>query len=292
MPNNITAIIGQILARGLYVLRSRVLMTRLVNTDWSTEVEKKGKTIDVPISSEKSTSPVVPGATPPEPDDSNISTVPIKLDYWEKTNFGLTDKEMTQIQADKHFIPLEMLEAFEALAAKINQTVFGTYPAIYGAVGTAGTTPFGTGVGTESAINARKVLHMQRAPRESRRGVLDFAAEAQALGLPAMSDAEKVGSGDVKISGEIGTKFGINWNADDAVPTHFSGTLGGEGGGETAIKASTAHDVGAEALIVTVGTTNAMALKQGDIFKVRAMISSTLQKQMFQRLPQLMFPFL
>jgi len=60
---------------------------------------------------------------------------------------------------------------------------FATYPGIYGYVGTAGITPFGSGVEVASATNLRKTLLEQYCPRENRRGILDYAAEAAALNL-------------------------------------------------------------------------------------------------------------
>lgn len=268
MSNNLTDILPKILARGLLALRGQVLYTRLVNLDYSTEAKKKGKTIDVPYSSAKSTSAVVPAATPPAPSDSTVKTVPITLDQWEKVNFGITDKEAGEINVNPHYMTLEMAEAFKAMATKINQTVAGLHVNLYGAVGTAGTTPFGTGVEIKSATQARKLMNKQLADKAGRNAILDWDAEAAALELPAFSDAEKVGSGDVKITGEIGRKFGIWWNADEDCPTHTSGTLGGDGTTATKIKASTAHSVGALTLTMTVGATNAMALKKGDIFTI------------------------
>ena len=45
MANTLTAILTQILAKGMMGLREQVLMTRLVNTDYSLEAKKKGQTI-------------------------------------------------------------------------------------------------------------------------------------------------------------------------------------------------------------------------------------------------------
>jgi len=227
ISNTLTAILPKILARGLLSLRERVLMTRLVNLDYSMDAKKKGSTIDVPIAAELSASNVSPAAYPEAPSDLTIPTVQISLNNWKKASFGLTDKELGQINAQADFIPLEMSAAFEALATAINDSVFSEYDGVYGYTGTAGTTPFGAGVEVTSATLARKILNQQKCPRDNRRGVLDFDAEANALALAQFSDAEKVGGSDVKISGEIGRKFGIDWNADDGVPTHTAGTASG-----------------------------------------------------------------
>lgn len=260
MANTLTNIMPKILARGLLALREQAVMPRLVNGDYSSEAAKKGTTIDVAIPSGKTATDVTPSNTPPAPSNSAPSVVQIPLDQWKKTDFNLTDKEMVEIDKNEHFIPMEASEAIRALANVVNDNIFSRYLGVYGFTGTAGTTPFASSV--SDATNSRKVLHQQRAPRSSRRGVLDYDAEANALALSPFSDAEKVASAEVKLEGEIGRKFGIDWAADDAVPTHTAGTLSTPGG---LVGATVA--VGASAITVksvsTVGNINI-----GDIFTI------------------------
>jgi len=258
ISNTLTAILPKILARGLLSLRSRVLMTRLVNLDYSMEAKKKGSTIDVPVAAELTASNVTPAAYPEAPSDLTIPTVQISLSNWKKASFGLTDKELGQINAQNDFIPLEMSAAFEALATEINDSIFDEYTGVYGYTGTAGTTPFGAGVEVTSATLARKILNQQKCPRDNRRGILDFDAEANALALSQFSDAEKVGSGDVKISGEIGRKFGIDWNADDGVQTHTAGTASG------ATTDATGYALGIKT--VTLDSAGTGTILTGDVF--------------------------
>ncbi len=225
MDNDIQTIMPKVLATGLNVLRSRVVMTRVVNTDYSTDAAKKGATIDVPVSQKRNVSDVVPGPTSTNPEDTDIKTVPVSLDNWKKANFGLTDNELNKIAAKEYFIPAQMQEAFDALATAINQSIYDGYKGIYGVAGTAGTTPFSTDA--SEAIEARKVLNQQRCWRDNRWAAIDFDAGANALALPTFADADKVGSSDVKISGEIGMKYGFYWMEDDDVPTHTAGDASG-----------------------------------------------------------------
>ena len=264
--NTITAVIPKILAKGLMTLRQRVLYTRLVNLDYSEEAKQKGNTIDVPISSALTTSAVQAAVANATPTDSAITTTQILLNDWRKVNFALTDKDMMDMRASKDFVPLQMGEAFKAMANYINGQIAALHTSLYGSTGTANTTPFGAGVEVASATNARKLLNLQLADKENRRGILDFDAEAAALNLSQFSDAEKVGSSGVKITGELGRKFGIDWYADNAVPTHTAGTLGGAAVTQTINKAGTAIALGAKTCTMTVGDTTAMALVVGDTF--------------------------
>jgi len=261
ISNTLTAILPKILARGLLHLRSRVLMTRLVNLDYSMEAKKKGETIDVPVAASITSGAVAPAAYPAAPSNLTTATVQISLDNWQKASFGLTDKELGQINAQDDFITLEMTAAFEALAVDINDSVFAEYVGVYGYTGTADTTPFGAGVEVTSATLARKILNQQKCPRDNRRGVLDFDAEANALALAQFSDAEKVGGSDVKISGEIGRKFGVDWNADDGVPTHTRAAIG-----NGALTVNGAHaTVGVKTISIAKAVGASWSAVEGDI---------------------------
>lgn len=267
MANTLTELIPRIIARGLMVLREKAIMARIVNTDWSDEVASPGDTIDVPISSEVTASDVVPGPVYPTPQSVIIDKVPIALSVWKKAEFHLTDKEINEIAARDNYLPLQSLQAVRSLASVINTTVFSKYKRVFGYTGTAGTTPFAIGSGNfaappTDATNLRKILEQQLVPPDMRRAVLDPNAEANALSLPAFADAEKAGSAQVKIQGEMGMKFGMDWFSDTQVPTHTAGTI------TTGLiaKAATAQALGDKTIVcTTAATTGACALLEGDI---------------------------
>ncbi len=227
MANSLSAVMPKILARGLLALREQAVMPRLVNADYSNDAARKGDTIDVPLPSAVAVSDVTPSNTAPAPADTAPTVAQVSLNQWKKAGFHLTDREMLEIDAEESFVPMQMAEAVRALANAVNASVHAEYAGVYGFVGDAGSTPFAGDVA--SATAARKLLNKQLAPRSDRRGVLDFDAEANALALPQFSDAEKVGSSGVKIEGEIGRKFGIDWVADDGVVTHVAGTAADSG---------------------------------------------------------------
>lgn len=239
MANTLDAIMPKILARGLLALREQAVMPRLVNGDYSSEAAQKGDTIDVPIPTAQAASDVTPAPVYSSAANTTPDKVQVQLNNWKKTNFQLSDKDMVEVDRNAHFMPMQMSEAVRALANVVNEDIHAEYLGVYGFAGTAGTTPFASTV--TAATDSRKVLNQQRAPKSSRRGVLDFDADANALALAPFADADKTMSAEVKIEGEIGRKYGIDWVADDAVVTHTAGTLatpGGIVGSTTAIGAS------------------------------------------------------
>lgn len=256
MANNNSAILPKILARGLLALREQAIMPRLVNGDYSREAAQKGDTIDVPIPSGLTVSDVTPSNTPPAPADSSPSKVQIQLNNWKKVGFHLNDKDVLEVDRNEHFVPMQMSEAVRALANSINVSVQNAYTGVYGYVGTAGTTPFGSAVA--AATDARKVLNKQLCPRENRRMVLDFDAEAAALALPDFQRVNEVGGTGPKIEGELGRKFGFDIYTDDAIATHTAG-----GQGTPLVDGATS--AGSSSLVVN-GITGAFV--EGDIFTI------------------------
>jgi hypothetical protein len=267
MANTFTAIMPKILARGLMTLREACVMPRLVNGDYSTEAAQKGATIDVPIPSAVGTIDVTPAVDDVAPTDATPAVVQVSLDKWRQSNpFGITDKELLEIDRNRHFVPMQVQEAIRALANYVNAQLLAEYLGIYGYHGTAGTTPFGATPGTSDAITPRKILNQQLAPKDNRRGVVNYDAEANMLALAAFADAEKILSAVVKTEGEIGRKFGIDWVADDACPTHTAGTLS-NGSTHTAKVNDAAYTVG-ETTVDIDETTLTGTVVIGDIFTV------------------------
>ena len=70
MANDLTSIMPKILARGLRSLREQVILTGLVNFDYSTEAKEKGDTIDIPVASSVTIEDVVPSNVLPAGEDS------------------------------------------------------------------------------------------------------------------------------------------------------------------------------------------------------------------------------
>ena len=261
MSNSLSAIIPKILARGLGVLREQCVMPRLVNGDYSTEAAQKGSTIDVPVPTAMTAAEVTPSSTPKSAADVSISTVQVPLNNWYSSDFHLTDREMVEIDRNQSFFPMQAMEAVRALANKVNQSIQSLYVETPYTYGTAGTTPFATTVA--GATGARKILNQNRAPRVDRRGVLNYDAEANALALAAFSDAEKIMSATVKIEGEIGRKFGIDWVADDHVQTHTTGAVAATAG--IAVDFAAGYAIGATTIHLDGFTTDNLPVV-GDVF--------------------------
>jgi hypothetical protein len=259
VSNTLSSVIPSLFAQGLKSLRRNSVMPSLVNNDYGTEVKQKGDTITIPVPSAIAATDVVPAAYAPDSGNIAPTTATIPLSNWKEAPFTLTEKELAQVVDG--IVPIQLSSAVESIADAINQSIFTLYKGVYGYVGTAGTTPFGTpGIG--DATSVRKVLGKQLAPLNERRMVLDPDAEAAALGLTAFSYYLNSGDKEVMKEGQIGRKFGFDWFMDQRVPTHTAGTI------TTGLiaKASTVQAAGLTSIVcTTAASTGACALKKGDV---------------------------
>ncbi|WP_029458242.1 P22 phage major capsid protein family protein [Solidesulfovibrio alcoholivorans] len=260
MPNvnTLVEVVPQILAQGLLTLRQNCVMPRLVNSDFGSDAAKQGATIDIPVPSPVATNPVTPSYTPPDDAGVTPGTVPLPMDVWQEAPFFLSDKDM--MEAMGGVIPMQAAEAVKGLANFVDSYLLGLYKGVYGFVGTAGTTPFGSDV--KDATNARKVLNNNLAKPDMRRFVFDADAEANALNLRAFQDASWTGDAQAINEGKIVRKLGFDWFMDQNVPTHAAGSI------TTGMiaKAATAQALGAKSITcTTAASTGACALKTGDV---------------------------
>jgi hypothetical protein len=258
MPNQLQAIMPKILAQGLMALREQAVGIGLVNSNWGPETARKGDTINVPLPSAIEAKDVAPSNTPPATDPIAPTTVPIELNRWVEAPMYLTDKDLGEIDSGGT-INMQVSEAVKALANRVATDLYGEYRGVYGYEGTAGDTPFGSGVEVASATAVRRRLNKQLAPMDDRRLILDPDAEAVALGLRAFQDQSWRGDGEGIRNGQIGRKLGFDVFMDQLIPTHTSTPL--TAGAATV---NGAHDVG-DTTVSIAKATNTSPLVRGDV---------------------------
>lgn len=252
---------GKLLAMGSMVIRKATVMSMLVNRT-SAEDPSSSKTlggnVEVIVPPTFTSRAVVPAATPPVSQGQPApTTVQVPLEYWQEVNFNLTERDINLLSNNDAYVPMFLANAASAIADDIATSLLAQYKGIYGYVGVAGTTPFGTS--TLEAQNAKLILTNQRCPKQMRNLVLDTTAYANATGLPAFQSAFNSGTTDTIVEGEIGRKLGFNWYEDQNVQTHISTPLTA---GAATINGTFA--IGATTVNIAKAT-NASPLVQGDI---------------------------
>lgn len=257
MANTLNDLMPKILARGLVRLRKRLVLPRLVNRDYSPNAATRGQVVNIPVPPSLSTRAVAPGVTPVAAPDITENTLPITLDQWHEVPLAFTDKD--RVETIDESVTMAIDAAIDALAEKVNATIFALYPAVYNYVGTAGTTPFAAGVKYQDATKARKHLNKNKAPLPQRYIVVDPDAEENAVNLAEFADSSFSSDNKVILEGDLGRKVGFDWFMDQQVPTHTAGTLTG------AVTVSGAHAAGVKSVTLAAPAGGAVALKKGDI---------------------------
>lgn len=255
VDNNLQSVIPTLYAQGLESLRSMCVMPRLVLNDFSEEVREKGDTIQIPMPSAMTTTPIIPAAFAPDPQNIAPTTAQISLDSWEEAAFTLTEKEYAQVV--NGIVPIQLSAAVQTLAASVNASIFANYVYVGNAVGVAGTTPFATGI--KQATDAGVYLDNNYALQRDRAIVLDPTGYGQAEQLPNFAYYMYSGDKNTVNSGIIRDKFGFDWHKDQQVPYQIAGTLTG------AVTASKTQPMGGSVINVVTGSASSFAPHAGDI---------------------------
>jgi hypothetical protein len=260
--------IPKIIARGLPTLRENAVTPKLI-TDYSFMVGgegSKGNALTIPTGAAQATATITPSNTPPSNVDHVAGSKTLTINTHEGSYFHLTDQEMTQIDKDQSFVPLQMSEAFRSIANSIDANVLALYKDVYAASGTFGTTPFATTLAAWTGSGARKLLIDQLSPLGPWNAVLDTAAEGNLMGLSQVQAANTRGNDETMRTGIIGHVLGVNWHGNQSVPTHTCGTLS-NGTGMLAKVNDASYTVG-ESTVDIDDTTLTGAVAVGDIFTV------------------------
>ena len=260
MANTLTNIMPKILAKGLLALRERCVLPSLVNMDYGSEAAQKGTTIDVPISTAIAVAPVSPSNTPPSPGDTTPDLVQISLDKWYKnTPFHLTDKELTEVDRNRDFMPMQVSEAVRGIANQVNQDIFATYTDVGNLAN-----PLAAAFESDHIVDARKLLNMANCPADNRAFVINHEAEAILLKEGDFTAANTSADGGLaRREGDIGRKYGFNWWADDDCPLHTGGTALADAG-----TVDGAHAVGSRTLAIDDQGVSGGTFKAGDSFTI------------------------
>lgn len=260
---DLSSVMPRMLAAVLPVLRENAITPRLIVNSMGDEPRMRGNTIDIPVSQQLQTRPVAPANVAPAPPASNELNPELRqlvLDHWYEVPFVLSDTELNQVSAD--FVPRQLEEAVKALGNEIDKSVLSLYRQVYQYVGTAGTTPFGTG--TEVAQEAARVLTTALADKQGRHMVLDEFAYANALGLPVLQKVNESGSSESLREGRITRVLGFDWHENQNVLRHA--TTASTAAGAYVMAANAAADATTIVIDNGSGSAPAQPLVVGDVF--------------------------
>jgi hypothetical protein len=255
-----TNVLSTLCAMGLATLRERLALVLIANREYERMITGATRfaTVNVAVPATVAVRAVAPDVVPPAVSALTPTSIPVTLTEWYEAPFAMDDKGL--IQVDNGILPMQAKEAVKAVANNIEDYLWSLLAAnISQYAGTAGVTPFGTGL--DEFLAADKNLNDSLADPEDRFMVIGTAAKASAMGLRAIQDASfRGGKSNSLISGEIGDILGARWLMSQRVPRHTSGTYSTGAGGTTV---TTVEPVGETVIALSGGATG--TILAGDI---------------------------
>lgn len=220
---------GKILSQSILVIREQTSLPALVNHETMgdrAQGAQRGGVTEVIVPPEFSTRSITPAAVPPTSASApSPTTVQITLDYWKEVNFPLTEKHVSLMENSDSNAQMFLANAVGPIVEDITASIMATYKGIYGAVGTAGTTPFASDPGVAQAATTK--LTRQKCPRAMRQMVLNPGAYGNAIALDQFRAVERSGSRETFLEGTISRAYGFNWHEDAGIDiTHTKGAAG------------------------------------------------------------------
>lgn len=206
----------------LDVLRQAAVYPRLVRTELGLTPATRGSTVDVHKTAAATARDITSAITPAANQVITGTKVTLTLNKWQEATFHVDDQEANQIR--EGVVSMQMGECIKAIGNAINNDLQREmYAFAQNTVGTPGSTPF-SGTSVTLAATAKRILSQQLAAPSDRRIVIDPLAEAAALTVGNILQAEQKGDQMAIVEGQIGRILGFNWFMDQNVTTNTATT--------------------------------------------------------------------
>lgn len=195
MANTLTNLIPDIYEALDVVSREQVGFTMAASAENTADRAAQGQSVRVPVFDAETATDITPGVIPPDDGDNTTGNVAIVLDYARRVPVRLTGKDSVGLNHGPgvtNYRAGRFAQGFRKLANEIEASLAANYVAASRATGTAGTTPFASGI--EGTAQALKILTDNGAPRDDLRMVLDSSAAANMRTLGILTKANEAGT--------------------------------------------------------------------------------------------------
>lgn len=256
MANTLTSLTPTIYEALDIVSRELVGFIPAVERNTSAERAALNQTIMIPITQAQTMAANTPAVTAPNTGDQTIGNVTMTIANSNHVPIRWNGEEQRGlINAGEYagILRNQFAQAFRTIANDIEVKLWqAAYQGASRAVGTAGTTPFGTATSLADAANVRKILDDNGAPQSDLHLVLGSAAVANLRGLQTiLLKANEAGTADFRRTGAISDVplVGFDLHNSNAIASVAAGT-----GASYVTSGSTAVGVNSIALVTGSGT--------------------------------------
>jgi hypothetical protein len=210
-----------------------------------------GDSVKVPVAPTRTTSSFTAAMTPTAGDDAVASSVSVAISAMDKVSWHLTGEQILSLENGGTQAEWVRQLVAQGMRALRNKAEIAAAAAIKQgasrAIGTAGTTPFGSDINNIADI--RKVLQDNGAPLADLQLVVDSAASLNLRKLGIIQQAYQAGSEEERRSGKLLRQFGFSIGESAGIAVHTKGT-----GASYVTSGSTAVGTTDIALVTGTGT--------------------------------------
>lgn len=269
MPNVFTPIIPNLTTAMLRVAEESAPLPAVSQTDFRAEEAAVNQDVVIPIAPVVAGADRTPAATFTVAADRTVTNTSIKITKDRKFPFYMTGDDFTRMAQNPDFMPKSLQQAIRAWRNEVQSDLAGLHtdaagyystatPSSGAAVGTAGTTPFGSD--TTVIDDLKKMLNDSLAPLTDRILMLDTAAEAALGKRGELSKVSEAGTDELLRNGILGRLKGFNVMM--AHDVKLGATIAGSGYVTNGTQA-----VGATGIVVQTGTG---AIPKGTVIRFAA----------------------
>jgi hypothetical protein len=257
--NTLTGLLPSLYAGMDVVSRELVGLIPGVSRSASAERAAVGQSVTYHIAPDANVSDVVPAMAVPEPTDQTIDTGTLSITKSRAANFGFTGEEQRGLNTSVGYSQLQADMFAQALRALVNEMeadgVAAAVAAASRATGTAGTTPFASGVGDSAQV--RKILDDNGAPASGRSLVINTASGANLRTNTQLTKVNEAGTTMTLRDGELLNMHGFSIRESGQAVNHTKGT------GASATTNADGYAVGSTT--ITLASAGTGTIKAGDV---------------------------
>ncbi|HUB90958.1 MAG TPA: hypothetical protein VMA74_14630 [Dyella sp.] len=262
MANTLTNLIPDLYEAIDVVSREMVGFIPAVTLSATAERAALNENIRVPITPAATAENVTPGQLPPDDGDQNIGNNVILISQARMVPFrwaGEEQKGVNNQAPNGGYAAIrqnQIQQAIRTLVNEVDANIGTLYSTASRAEGTAGTTPFATGLGDTAQM--RKILADNGAPLSDMQCVIDTTAGANLRSLTQLTKANEAGTIELRAQGKLLELHGFTLRESAGVSE--SVPVGSVTGAVTASGAK-----GATSVTLTTPAGGAVALLAGDV---------------------------
>jgi hypothetical protein len=225
MSTTLTGLIPDLYAGLDVVSRELVGFTPSVTLDPQAARAAIGQQVRSPVAPSAAATDITPGVTPPDDGNQTIGNVPITITKARRVPIRWTGEQERQAANGVGVANVRANQVAQAIRTLVNEMeadLAALHVLASRAIGTPGTTPFGTAGNFMDAANCRKILSDNGAPLTDMQLVLDTSAGANIRGVQSRQDIQ----GDMSLlrQGVLLDHSGMMIRESGQVRRHTAGT--------------------------------------------------------------------